>query len=131
VSPVVAPGRVPRISRLLALAIRFDGLIRQGAVRDYAELARLGGVSRARISQIMDLLNLAPDIQEEILFLPRMQKGRDPITERELRGLVGIVSWGEQRKRWPSGRGQERRTAAGGPSGLVAGVPAAGLSQRF
>lgn len=59
---------VPRISRLMALAIHLDGLIRQGLVRDYADLARLGGASRARINQIMNLLNLPPWKQEELLF---------------------------------------------------------------
>lgn len=93
----VEPGRIPRISRLLALAIRYDRLIRQGAVRDYAELARLGGVSRARISQVMGLLDLAPDIQEEILFLPRATKGRDRVTERSLRAITRELDWGRQR----------------------------------
>ena len=97
VPPVVAPGRVPRVSRLLALAIRFDSLIRQGAVKDYAELARLGGVSRTRISQVMDLLNLAPEIQEEILFSPRMVSGRDRITERSLRSVTCELDWSRQR----------------------------------
>jgi len=83
----------------MALAIHFDRLIRQGAVRDYADLARLGGVSRARISQIMDLLNLAPDIQNEILFLPRAT-GRDAVTERCLRATVAVKDWGEQRAMW-------------------------------
>ena len=97
VPPVIAPGRVPRVSRLLALAIRFDGLIRKGAVRDYAELARLGSVSRTRISQVMDLLNLAPDIQEEILFLSRTVAGRDSVTERKLRSVTGEFDWSRQR----------------------------------
>jgi regulator of RNase E activity RraA len=44
------------------MAIHFDGLIRKGAVRDYADLARLGHVARARVTQIMNLLNQAPDI---------------------------------------------------------------------
>lgn len=57
-------GRVPRIARLMALAIRFEQLISTGEVKDYAELARLGNVSRARITQIMNLRLLAPDIQE-------------------------------------------------------------------
>jgi hypothetical protein len=96
-TPAVAPGRIPRISRLMALAIRFDSLIRQGAVKDYAELARLGGVSRARISQVMDLLSLAPDIQEQILFLPRQASGRDRITERSLRSITCHVDWSKQR----------------------------------
>jgi hypothetical protein len=67
----IEPGNLPRISKLMAFAIRFDGLVRSGEVRDYADLARLGYVTRARITQIMNLLNLAPDIQESILFLPR------------------------------------------------------------
>jgi len=74
-------GRVPRLSRLMALAIRMDEWVRVGAVTDYAELARLAHVTRARITQIMNLLHLAPDIQEEILFLPPGNGSRDPIAE--------------------------------------------------
>lgn len=95
-SSVVEPGHVPRISRLMALAIHFDRLIRQGTVRDYADLARLGGVTRARISQIMDLLNLAPEIQERILLLPRVPSGRDPLTERQFRQAAAVPDWEEQ-----------------------------------
>jgi hypothetical protein len=85
---------IPRIARLMALAIRFDGLLRVEEFRDYAELARLGRVTRARITQIMKLLNLAPDIQEQILFLSAM-KG---INERNLRPLVNRIDWNEQRR---------------------------------
>jgi hypothetical protein len=99
-SPVLEPGRVPRIARLLALAIRFDGLIRSGAVADYAELAELGHVSRARISQIMNLLLLASDIQEQILFLPRTRKGRDPIRLALLQPIALSPDWGRQRRLW-------------------------------
>ncbi len=52
----------------MALAIHFGRLIRDGVVRNYAELARLGGVSRARITQIINLLNLPPAEQEQLLF---------------------------------------------------------------
>ena len=62
-----ASAQVPRITRLLALATKFEGLLQQGVVKDYAELARLGQVSRARVTQIMNLLSLAPDIQQQIL----------------------------------------------------------------
>ena len=75
-------GSVPRISRLMALAIHMEDLVRKAEVVDYAELARLAHVSRARITQIMNLLNLAPDIQEAILNLPRSGGGRNPIRER-------------------------------------------------
>lgn len=93
-------GRVPRVARLLALAHRFEKLIRDGEVRDYADLARLGHVTRARLTQIMNLLNLAPDIQEAILFLPPVTTGDDSIHERQLRPIVKVLDWGRQRRMW-------------------------------
>jgi hypothetical protein len=101
-APVKPVGRVPRISRLMALAIRLDELIREGAVTDQAELARLGHVSRARLTQIMNLLGLAPDIQEAVLFLPATERGRDALTEKELRPIAGVADWGKQRQLWRS-----------------------------
>lgn len=96
----VEPGHVPRVSRLMALAIRFEGLIRDGKVADQAELARLGHVTRARITQIMNLLQLAPDIQESLLFLPRITEGHDPLRERQLRPLAAVPDWRKQRQMW-------------------------------
>jgi len=93
-------GRVPRIARLMALALRFQRLIESGEVRDYAELARLGHVTRARMTQIMNLLNLAPDIQEDILFLPPLEFGRDPIRELQLRPIAATPDWRKQRQLW-------------------------------
>jgi hypothetical protein len=93
-------GRVPRISRLMALAIRFDDLLARGEVRDYAEIARLGHVTRARVTQIMNLLNLAPDIQEAILHLPRTEHGRDHVRELQVKPLTKICCWPEQRQQW-------------------------------
>lgn len=98
--PTPPVARVPRVSKLMALAIRFDQLIRDGVVADQAELARLGHVSRARVTQIMNLLNLAPDIQEALLFLPSVEKGKDAVTERELRRISAQVDWGRQRVMW-------------------------------
>jgi hypothetical protein len=95
-----APGRVPRVAKLLALAHRFDGLVREGVVKDYAELARLGHVTRARISQIMNLLLLAPEVQEEILFLARTTKGRDPIRIQHLQRIALTTDWAQQRALW-------------------------------
>ncbi|MGE0759482.1 MAG: hypothetical protein AB7F89_21275 [Pirellulaceae bacterium] len=94
----VEPGRIPRVSRLIALAIRFDRMIRDGVVADQSELARLAHVTQPRMTQIMNLLNLAPDIQEALLFLPRVEQGKDPVTERELRAVVAEVDWGRQRR---------------------------------
>lgn len=98
--PAFPPARVSRVSRLMALAIHFDELIRSGHVRDQATLSRVGHVTRARLTQIMNLLNLAPDIQEAILSLPRTAAGRDPISERELRSIVVELDWRKQRRAW-------------------------------
>lgn len=100
VKPEVPVGSVPRISRLMALAIRCEELIRSGEVADYAELARLGHVTRARMTQIMNLLNLAPDIQEAILFLSPTMQGHDSIGEREVRPIAATPDWGSQLDRW-------------------------------
>jgi hypothetical protein len=88
----IAP--ISRIARLVALAIRFEGLIRDEAVQNYAELAHLGGITRARMTQIMKLLQLAPDLQEQLLFLPPL-KG---LNERNLRAVVQQLDWTKQ---WP------------------------------
>ena len=94
------PGRVPRVARLMALALRFDEQVRLGVVASYSELAELGHVTRARISQVMNLLNLAPEIQEALLFLPRTERGRDPIHLRQLQLIASTVEWRKQRRLW-------------------------------
>ena len=96
----VDPGRVPRVARLMALAIRFKGLLRSGVVKDYAQLARLGHVTPARISQVMSLVYLAPDIQEAVLFLPRTERGRDPIPLWRLLPIAATLDWKKQRRLW-------------------------------
>lgn len=97
---VELPGRVPRVARLLALAIKYDRLLRKGVVADLSELARLCQVTQPRMTQIMNLLHLAPDIQEQILFLPQSERGRDHVHERMLRELTAIPIWAAQRRRW-------------------------------
>jgi hypothetical protein len=94
------PGRVPRVARLLALALRIDEQIRKGELTSYSEVAALGHVTRARVSQIMNLLNLAPDLQEAILLLPRTERGRDAIVLRDLQPIASIVDWRKQRVLW-------------------------------
>ena len=92
--------RVPRLARLMALAIRFDGLLRSGAIIDQAELARLGKVSRARISQILNLIHLAPDIQEQLLFLPPIHHGRERLHLADLQPLCRQWDWRRQHRMW-------------------------------
>lgn len=101
-----APPPLPRITRLMALAIKFDGLIASGAITDQAELARAGCITRARATQIMNLLHLAPDIQEQILDLEPVTSGRDPVTERDLRAMVTEANWALQRSLWTQIRGE-------------------------
>ena len=92
--PELGP-RIPRITRLMALAIKFEDMIARGEVRDYAEIARLGFVTRARLTQIMNLLLLAPEIQEALLMQARIP---DSMTrgETKLRRITAIADWDGQ-----------------------------------
>lgn len=94
--------RVPRISRLMALAIKMENLIQAGGIPDYSALAQLGHVSRARITQIMNLLLLAPEIQEQILFWPPTTHGREPIRLAQLQPMARVADWNQQRRFWAS-----------------------------
>jgi hypothetical protein len=94
------PGRVPRVARLMALALRFDGLVHTGQVTSYSALASLGHVTRARVSQILNLVCLAPDIQEALLFLPLTVRGRDPIILADLMPIAAAFDWRKQRRLW-------------------------------
>src|SRR5262249_32169695 len=93
-------GRVPRVARLMALALRFEQYQRDGQVTNQTDLAELGQVTRARISQIMNLLNLATDIQESLLFLPLVESGRDPIHLNLLEPIASTIDWRKQRRQW-------------------------------
>ena len=97
---VPQPVRLSRVARLMALALRFEMLLRNGVVANYAELARLGHVSSARITQILSLQYLAPDIQEELLFLTRQTRGRDPIHLARLQPIAAQFDWARQRRLW-------------------------------
>ena len=99
-APPSSPGRVPRVARLLALAIRLERQVRAGAVRDQSELARHLRVSQPRMTQIMNLALLAPWIQEQVLSLPSVTKGRAPVTERTLRRIASEACWERQQKMW-------------------------------
>ena len=92
--------RVPRIARLMALALKFEQMIRQAVVPDYAVLAAVGQVSRARVTQIMNLLNLAPDIQEQILFLRWEAAEHCGMCEQTIRRMSSLLLWSDQRARW-------------------------------
>jgi hypothetical protein len=96
----VAPPRVPRIARLMALALHIETLLQTGTVSSYAEVARLGHVSRARVSQILSLVQLAPDLQVQLLFLKRPADGREPWPLRHVLSVAALLDWSQQRRRW-------------------------------
>jgi hypothetical protein len=98
-APLPSP-RVPRIARLMALALHIEALVQAGTVPSYAAAARLGHVSRARLSQILSLLHLAPDLQEQLLFLQRPADGREPWPLRQVLTIAADVDWSQQRRRW-------------------------------
>jgi hypothetical protein len=98
--PAARSGSVGRIARLMALALRFEELVRTGAVANRTELARLSHVTSARISQITNLLHLAPDIQECLLFYLCPARGRDPIHLARLQPIAAVMDWKKQRRLW-------------------------------
>lgn len=97
---VLSPGRVPRITRLMALAIKLDGVLAAGRELSQTDLAELGHVTKARMTQILNLTLLSPEIQADILDLPLVTSGHDPISESDLRPLCAMVSWRQQRGAW-------------------------------
>ncbi|QDT60490.1 hypothetical protein SV7mr_30130 [Stieleria bergensis] len=99
-TPARRRGKVPRISRLMALAIRMDDMLRRGEAQDTIELAELGKVSQPRLTQILSLSLLAPEIQEALLYLPREMTGRSNIHERNLRPITRELCWVKQREMW-------------------------------
>jgi hypothetical protein len=113
IAPERPTGRIQRIARLMALAIRCRELIRTGVATDQSMLAGTGRITTARMTQIMSLLNLAPDIQEHLLFLPRIERGRDVVKETDIRSIVNTLDWRKQRMLWATlqdRRGMRRRS---------------------
>jgi hypothetical protein len=93
-------GRLPRITQVFALAIHLEDMIRRGEAKDYADLARLSGLCRERISQIIRLTYLAPDIQVELLYLAPTPTGQYPVSETTMRKIASLLSWDDQRLEW-------------------------------
>lgn len=96
VEPVRRPAHV---ARMLALAHHIQWAIDRRVVADRAEVARKLGLTRARITQLLDLTLLAPDLQARVLALEAVD-GVEPLTERELREVVHTGSWAQQRGKW-------------------------------
>src|SRR5262245_49438670 len=102
-APIVRlPVRRPaRAAIMLALAHTIDAAIAAGRLRDQGDAARRLGLTRARITQLLALLRLAPDLQERVLFLEAVD-GLEPLTERDLRPLTRLLCWDDQRTKSPT-----------------------------
>lgn len=95
-----APVRRPaKVARMLALAHHLQRLVDEGQVPDRAALGRKLGLTRARVTQLLDLLLLAPDLQAAVLDLEAVD-GIEPMVERALRIVAHAGAWAEQREAW-------------------------------
>lgn len=92
--------KLHRVTKLMALAIRFQEMLRTGEAHDLTDLARMGKVSQPRMSQIMGLNLLAPDIQRDLLDLPPQGRGKPFLHEKRIRPITAILDWAEQRRAW-------------------------------
>lgn len=96
----VPKSRTLRVTKLLCLGIHLDTLLKKGQFSSQAVLAGKLGVSKNRLTQILNLLTLAPDIAEEIMFWPPICKGREPLKERMIRPIALELDWTIQRVMW-------------------------------
>ncbi len=96
--PAPRTPRIPHVKRLMALAIRLEDLLDSGLVGSQTEIAQAAGVTAARVTQIINLTNLAPDIQQAILELEPTTYVRDPFIERDARTIAKHHNWSRQRK---------------------------------
>ena len=97
-SPKATSPKIPRVTKLLALAHHLQDLLDQGIVKDYADIARLSGLSRARVTQVMNLTLLAPEIQEKILKFTDTSPVR--LKEPLVRRTIQFPLWTDQVRLW-------------------------------
>ena len=115
--PRLVVRRPAKVARLLALAHHIERAITAGTFADAADIARRLGFTRARLSQLLNLLHLAPDIQEAVLLTEAVD-GREPLSEHILRPLCVRPDWAQQRAAWASlgvARAVNRRGGFRGP----------------
>ena len=85
------PPKLPPVVEALRRAREYQRRIATGGAKDRADLARQLGFSRARVTQVLYLMELAPEIQRWVRGL-EPTSDRPPVTERQLRDLA---------RRWP------------------------------
>jgi len=87
--------KTPRVVELLHKAIEWQAVLESGKIASQAEIAHREGITRARVTQIMGLIRLAPEVQQHVLAFPPTFR-RPAITERSLRPITAIEARGEQ-----------------------------------
>ena len=98
--PQPEPVRRPaKVARMLALAHHLQRAIDDGLVADRAAVARKLGLTRARVTQLLDLLLLAPAVQTAVLALEAVD-GAEPMAERTLRTVAHSRTWTDQWSAW-------------------------------
>ncbi len=102
IEPGDGPPRPSRLARLIALAHKLEARVQCGEVLDYRELARLAQISDSRLSQILILAQLAPEIQERLLFADESLN----ITEPDVRKIARHLKWDRQSQLFNSLRGR-------------------------
>ena len=102
----------PNMPNPLLLAQELKQLLDDGVVNSRAELARLYGFSRPRITQIMNLLNLPSDVKGEILALSGEKQ--QLFTERKLREIVRVSSALKQMEAFSRIKTNRRKSEASG-----------------
>lgn len=103
-----APEPIRRPSKLaitLSIAHYLEEQIENGRIENRADIARRLGLSRARVTQILTLRWLAPDLQAEILFTEAVD-GIEPFSQRVAREVARILAWPEQRVAWRKATGR-------------------------
>jgi len=91
--------RTPHVVELLRKALEWQALIESGQVPSQAAIAREEGITRARVTQVMGLLRLAPEIQQHILSMPDVVC-RPAITERALRPIAQMEDLADQKAKF-------------------------------
>ncbi|ACY13375.1 hypothetical protein [Haliangium ochraceum] len=94
------PTRRPaRVAQMLAFAHRVEAEVTRGDFESRSAAARHYGMTTGRITQLLSLLWLAPDVQEDVLFLEAID-GREPVSGQALEKIARIADWSEQRRGW-------------------------------
>jgi len=87
--------KTPRVVEFLRKAIEWKALLESGQIATQADIACQEGITRARVTQVMGMLRLAPEIRENILSIPNTIP-RLPVTERVLRPIATITDYHDQ-----------------------------------